>query len=73
MANITKEEFYKLISTLDDVEVDTMIILLECLVAGKSYKEAETKATDFLAMHPGKEKQIATMLEVYREFEAEHS
>ena len=36
MANITKEEFYKLISTLDDVEIEAVTISMESLRAGET-------------------------------------
>ena len=62
MANITKEEFYKLISTLDDVEIEAVTISMESLIAGESFKTALEKTASFLALHPGHEKQASALL-----------
>ena len=67
------KELIDMVTKLDEVQIVAMSILAQSLAAGDSYKEAVTKATDFLAMHPGREKQISSMWEAYHEYEAKHA
>ena len=73
MTEAQYKEVIDMVTKLDEVQIDAMTILAESLAAGDSYKKAITKATDFLAMHPGREKQISSMWETYHEYEAKHA
>ena len=57
MAQTRKEKFERLVSTLDEVEIETCIVYLEAKKAGDSNTTALRKACLFLSSHPGREEQ----------------
>ena len=73
MAQTAKEQFERLVTKLDNLELGTLIIFMESVKAGESRKTAIEKAASFLGSHPGREKQAFDMLNAYLNYIVTHA